>query len=238
LNSAAKYPEIKPMDRFIKFSVCGLFFSGISLSGFAQVIDLQLSDRGIREDNFVQYLSQGTLLPEEALFNRSTGLGTIQMTFTEAGAHEAFLFVDHDIYDLDNAESDYNDEIGLVSGAAVPSGLSWEMTFPFDDIRSRFEEGTLQNSNSSTEPDDVSMALGWDFSLTASQTAIVKFTLGTTQPSGFYLQQQDPLTGFNVYFSSELTVVPELGSTGGVLGAAALATGILLRRKNRVQSTI
>jgi len=58
--------------------------------------------------------------------------------------------------------------------------------------------------------DDVSMAMGWNFTLNENETATLEFTVTNTVPlSGFYLAQLDcdsPETG--IYFQSQLTVSP------------------------------
>jgi hypothetical protein len=216
------------MDRFTKYSVCGLILLGMSSSGFGQIV---LFERDINQDGVITFRDDDPLVPEESGFNQNTGLGTIQLSFSGAGSHQAVLFVDHDISEPLNG---YENEIGLVYATPAPSGVSWQLDDPsFGSIYSNFEDGTLANSNTRTTPADVSMAMGWDFQLTGSETATVTFTLSTTQPSGFYIQHRDPDSDVNIFFSSELTVVPELGSTGTVLGAAALATGLLLRRRKR-----
>jgi hypothetical protein len=88
----------------------------------------------------------------------------------------------------------------------------------FGNIYTNFLAGSLDNSNGvpSSSPDDVSMALGWAFNLTAGQTATIIFSLSETAPvSGFYLWQTDPDSKVDIYFSSTLnktggnTSVPE-----------------------------
>ena len=79
--------------------------------------------------------------------------------------------------------------------------------------------GSLDNTNAVPEsaPDDVSMAMGWDFTLAANETATISLLLGYDPPTAtdFYLSQTDPETGvgtqdfsplYSIYFSSDLVI--------------------------------
>jgi hypothetical protein len=88
-------------------------------------------------------------------------------------------------------------------------------------------------------PDDVSMALAWDFTLDTDETALISFDLSdTAAPSGFYLTQTDPDSNSSIYFSSTLDIsststppnpVPAPAPLG-LLAAGALAWGLNRRR--------
>jgi hypothetical protein len=58
--------------------------------------------------------------------------------------------------------------------------------------------------------DDVSMAMGWNFSLSGNETAVLQYTVSTIAPAtGFYLAQLDrdsPETG--IYLQSRLNITP------------------------------
>ena len=104
------------------------------------------------------------------------------------------------------------------SGTAA-AGQSWEIDEPgysFGDIFSNLLGSTLDNGNGvpAGSEDDVSMAMGWDFSLLDGETAVIQFLISNSAPvSGFYLTQTDPDSGASIYFSSSLnvggTVIPE-----------------------------
>jgi len=51
------------------------------------------------------------------------------------------------------------------------------------------------------------MAIGWDFSLTSLDTAVLDFSVSEVMPgSGFYLTQSDSDTQAEIYFASNLDV--------------------------------
>jgi len=144
-------------------------------------------------------------------FDTTTGLGTVGVTVTGAGAHYVAFFADHDINAVPNT---FFHEYGSVTGAPG-AGLSWEIDEPgyvFGNIYTNFANSTLDNNNAvpQASPDDVSMALGWDFILQVGETATISFALGTTAPGGFFLQQTDPDAVFadpgNVYFGTALRI--------------------------------
>jgi hypothetical protein len=147
-------------------------------------------------------------------FDIVSGLGTVTVTMTGAGSHYVSAFVDHDI---DESINTYYNEYGAIIGEPV-AGQSWEIDKPgwglSGDIYDNFTAGTLDNSNGVpvSSPDDVSMAMGWDFMLAAGETATIKFLFGVTAPGGgFYLAQTDPDSAASIYFSSSNVI----GDGGG-----------------------
>lgn len=92
----------------------------------------------------------------------------------------------------------------------LAAGQSWEIDEPgflFGDIYDNFLNGTLDNSIGTPDPDDVSMAMGWDFALDPLQQAIILFSIGDAAPaSGFYLSHNDPESAASIYFSSDITI--------------------------------
>ncbi len=171
-------------------------------------------------------------------FDTNTGLGTISFSTSADGAHSFLAFFDHEI---DEAINTFHNEYGVDNGISVQS---WEIDEPgyvFGDIYANFVAGNLDKTNGVPQntPDDVSMAMGWNFNLAADETAIITMTLSTTQPAGgFYLAQYDSeATGAlpsSLYFFSNLEIkggsnpVPEpdtmlLMATGltGLLGTCA-----------------
>jgi hypothetical protein len=173
-------------------------------------------------------------------FDTGTGLGTITVTLDGAGGHYGGLFLDHDI---DAAFNTFFNEIGTASG--VPSaGQSWEIDEPgwtFGNIYDNFSAGSLDNSFGTADPEDVSMALAWAFSLSAGETALLSFNVSDTAPTaGFYLAQTDPDSDPNsgptsLYFSSSLKIrgqgVPDGGSSLVLLVCAM--TGLVGWRSRR-----
>ncbi|MFH1218020.1 MAG: dockerin type I repeat-containing protein [Pseudomonadota bacterium] len=87
----------------------------------------------------------------------------------------------------------------------VDSGVVPPPTSHFDD-QIFFDRYPLPNGQSLVPPrEDTALGQSWDFELVEGQTAIITFIAGATVPSGFYLVQQDPDTGTNVYLTSSLT---------------------------------
>lgn len=171
-------------------------------------------------------------------FDTVTGLGTVSITVTGAGNHHVSLIVDHEI---DEEENTFFNELGTVAGAPA-AGQSWEIDEPgfvFGDIYDNFLAGTLDDSIGTTEPEDVSMAIAWDFLLAADETALVRFFLSVDELTGLVLTQSDPDSQARVMFSSTLAI----GGGGGgqdlpepsallLVGAALLAL-LGARRKRR-----
>lgn len=86
--------------------------------------------------------------------------------------------------------------------------------------------------------DDVSMAMGWNFSLNGNETAVLEYTVSTVVPtSGFYLAQLDhnsPEIG--IYFQSRLNITPVGVPEPNVLslfGIGFVSLCFLSRKKRR-----
>jgi hypothetical protein len=174
--------------------------------------DVALFEYALNRDGVV-----GTTLPPGSTFDLGTGLGTVTLSFDTPGLHYAGLYVDHE---LDEALNTFFNELGTPGLGSPPAGLSWEIDEPgfvSGDIYDHFLLGQLDNSVGRLVPDDVSMALGWDFILGPGQTAAVSFLVTENRadfgPGAFYLQQQDPDSGTTLYFTSSLRF-----SQGGVVG--------------------
>lgn len=170
-------------------------------------------------------------------FDFATGLGSITINYNPGSTGNKFLIIWLNL-DSDSANNTFFNEYGSVNGAP-PAGLSWEIDEPgylFGDIFDNVQNNTLDGINGvpSNAPDDVSVAIGWNFNLTAGQSAVMTLNVGTSRPGGgFFIQQTDPDTPVDVYFSSGLKingggqppVIPEpstMALLGGGLGACLL----------------
>lgn len=139
----------------------------------------------------------------------ASGLGSVSVAVSGAGAHFVGLYVD---YEIDEEINTFFNEYGSTSGTAG-AGQTWEIDEPgfnppFGDIYTNFFAQALDNTNSvpSTAPNDVAMALGWDFVLAAGETATVAFSVSDVAPGGFFLAQTDPDSQSTIYFSSNLRI--------------------------------
>ena len=142
-------------------------------------------------------------------FDFMTGLGTISYTITGAGTHYTSLYLDHEI------ELDPFNEFGT-NGGSLAAGQSWEVDDPFiGDIFPNFLASALDNTNDvSSAPNDVSMALAWDFTLGsgigAGETATVNFMVSLVAPTeSFYilsLTDPDTIPPETLYYSSTLNI--------------------------------
>lgn len=217
----------------------GALLCAASLPGYGATITL--AEYAFNMDGVVSNPTIGDVVPAAVNisgFNTATGLGTITVTMGGVGAHGFSLFLDHEI--VEDLNTFFN-EIGTASGAPA-AGQSWEIDEPgwvFGDIYDNFLVGTLDNSNGvpDTAPDDVSMALGWNFTLGADETGVLSFNVSETPPNaGFYLMQTDPDSQQSIFFSSSLTIrgqgVPDGGSSLVLLlGAMTGLVGWRSRRK-------
>jgi len=214
---------------------CGVFaapvFADIGLFDWAVNID------GSMWENFA-----GDSIPgDTSAFDDITGLGIITVTVSGTGNHFVGLFVDHEIDEFANG---FSNETGATSGSPA-AGQSWEIDEPgwFNgDIYGNLGAGDLDNGigtsiyGNTTFPDDVSMAMGWDFVL-ADVPAVITFNLSDTAPlSGFYLIQNDPDSDASVYFSSSLTAIPAPGAL--MLGAIGAGCVGWLHRRRALKSSL
>jgi len=140
-------------------------------------------------------------------FDFNTGLGSIDITLTGFGTHSVIGFFDHEI---DEPINTYFNELGSASGAPT-AGQSWEIDEPdqaFGDIVANFFAGSLDNSVGANFADDVSMAMGWDFTLALGEQALISLALGTSAPGGFFLQHNDPNSQESIFLSGTLGIFP------------------------------
>ncbi len=149
---------------------------------------------------------------DDSAFNWDTGIGTLTWTTDTVGDHYFLAFFDHEFtWDVNTF---YNEE-GFAFNSPE-AGQSWEIDEPGyynGDIYENFQVNMLDNGIGTSVygdtifPDDVSMAMGWDFSLAADQTATIYLMLGLQDPgAGFYLLQYDSFSEESLYFSSSLDI--------------------------------
>lgn len=209
-----------------------------ALCSQAMAADTVLDGWGFNVNGTIYDSTTGSLpsIFDTSGFDFNTGLGTILVDFKTIGSSSILAFLDHEI---GQAANTFFNEYGVEHGTAS-SGQSWEIDEPgyvYGDIYDNFLAGALDDSNGvpSTAPDDVSMALGWDFLVGADQEALLSFTVGTTAPAtGLYLEQTDPDSDASIYYSSTLKVedlsppvnaVPEPGTV--VLMASGVVLGLI-----------
>lgn len=199
-----------------KFGIAIAVFALVSWVGMAQAGPISLFEYEVNIDGNLNGTWESDVLPgsvDDSLFDYDSGLGTLKVSVSGAGAHYLGLFVDHDIDETINTF--FNEDGNFVGTAAA--GQTWEIDEPGyvnGDIFENFQGNALDNGvgtsvyGDTTFPDDVSMALGWDVTLTDTETATATFILSEFVPStGFYLTQWDPESNFKaIYFSSNLTI--------------------------------
>lgn len=178
---------------------------GLSASPALAAIDL--FDWAFYVDGTAYEFTLGDSMPTTGGSLDANGLGSLSWTTSGAGGHTFLAFFD---YEIDEATNTFFNEYGAATGSAA-AGQSWEVDEPgyvFGDIYGNVLAGALDNSNAidgTTFLDDVSFAMGWDFTLAAGETATITLNLSEIMPQGgFYLSQTDPDSGTSIYFSSSL----------------------------------
>jgi len=228
------------MSRFALIAVgaSALVGAGLPVSG-----GVELTEKVVNSDGAVN----------EAGFNSLTGLGTISVTITGAGAHKSYLFLDHE---LSSSVNTFFNETGATKPGAVPAGLSYEIDEPGwasapdgpGDIYGNVAAQTLDNgvfkvgAATLPTPNDVSMAFGWDVSLAAGETAYINYIVADSlQAVGarYYLVHSDPDSDESIYFATDLVIrgggnqpIPE-GRTVLGAGLTALLVGVAAWRRRR-----
>ncbi len=193
-------------------------------------------------------------------FDDSFGLGTITTTITGTGSHTFDAFFDHEIDESinsffnetgfatgtiqDDADGEQSWEIdepgfgtqdGLGSGASGTNGTEY-----IGDISSNFGFSTLNNDifhddiddQNLITPDDVSLAMGWDFELDIGEEAIITLLLSDTDNGGsFFLTHSDPDSQYEFYLSSTISIISVPEPSILFLFGTGLAGLVLNRRR-------
>jgi hypothetical protein len=200
-----------------------------------------------------------------------TGLGTVDLTFNpgSAGTYNAGFWVFEELFPP-SGQNEYG-----TSGGTLAAGQTWQIDTPdFDlpydpntglpsgagSIIANTAASTLDNTNyipgtqsqysydcgpSPNCNDYTSMAQSFNFTLGAGQEEVLSFTVSTTKPTGFYLEQIAPVDGANnteidYYYSASATTesvctsdcssVPEPSSLIPLLAFAGVLALVLRRR--------
>lgn len=191
----------------LKIILLALLFLGFGISTASATSSL--FDWAFNVDGTIYELGAGDSMPVTGTLD-AYGLGTLTWTTGDLGVHSFIAFFDHEI---DEAINTFFNEYG--EAVNTPTAVqSWEIDEPgylFGDIYDNVLAGSLDNTNAvpAGSEDDVSWAMGWDFTLAAGNTATISLLLGDTAPtSGFYLAQTDPDSDETIYFSSNLRAEP------------------------------
>ena len=187
---------------------------GAALPLTAQAATVDLYDWAVNVDSTFANPVNGDPLPagvNTVAFNTLTGMGDLKITVTGVGSHYVGAFFDHEIDEILNT---YFNETGAQNGAAA-AGQTWEIDEPGfvnGDIYENLQGGALDHGigtsvhGDTTFPDDVSLAMAWDFTLAAGETGIVDFLISDQGPTsgGLVLSQTDPDSQYTLYLASNL----------------------------------
>jgi len=192
---------------FFAFGVLPVGAYSMSVSGWAVNVDSVLYE-SIDGDSIGQ-------IP-----NLTAGPGTLTWTTNVAGSHEFIRFIDQEISESANGSGN---EYGATGGTPV-CGQFWELGDPgavlasgsvtnyLGVIYSHVLSGVLNNTNSvpySSEY-DVSMALGWNFTLGTGERAEITMSFTDEPVNCFYLLHKDLIDNdANIYFYSTLDIIEE-----------------------------
>jgi hypothetical protein len=174
-------------------------------------------------------VTSGFGTPTPAAANYLSGLGTLQYTVTGAGSHYFDAMIDDE---ADYVNGVFHDSASVQNAGSAPNYLSWEVGNPnadvSGDIKYNTKANTLDNANDVPSGNtDIAVALGFNFSLLAGQTATIDFSVGNTAPaSGFYIEQYNNLD-LDPYITGTLVISSSSGG-GGVPDKGATWFSLLM----------
>ncbi|RLJ15765.1 hypothetical protein DJ030_18010 [bacterium endosymbiont of Escarpia laminata] len=233
--------------------------SVLGLAAFSSHAEVDLKDFGFNiEGTFSAAAVPASV--DVSGFDMLTGLGIVTATITGTGDHFFGGWFDHEI---DQASNSPFNETGWATGT-LGADQYWEIDEPgwgsptngsagvpyIGDIYWNIENSApglsyLDNQvfydwnddQTLTPPDDVSMAMGWDFTLAVGEQAFIELVLMTDAPpvGGFYLTQADDTSPDQIFFSGSLTRSSIPAPEPSVLllfGAGLLGLGSIRRRKH------
>jgi len=160
----------------------------------------------------------GGTLPDgfdDSLFDWESGLGELSLLYRPASpcSSNVVAFFDHEL-SPETTSFFYNDY--GISGGTPSAGQTWEIDEPgytFGDIYFNVLSGSLDNENAVPEglENDVSLAIGWSFTLGENEYARIRWCL-TPDPSflagytGLYLAQINELSQETLYLTNMLDI--------------------------------
>lgn len=183
---------------------------------------------------------------DASAFNSTTGLGTLTLTFNPGAAGNYFLGG----WFFNPVAVPFYNEYGMVNGSAgagqswqidVPEYDATSANLGPGTIIDNLANGTLDDTNhvpgtttnylsncgangggavNANCNDLVSMAQGFNFALDADQEEVVTFTLSSTNPGGFSLEDVHPVDGANateadVFYAASAEAVCVGANCGG-----------------------
>ncbi len=191
------------------FIISGLVVSGVS-AATVTLYDWVFNVDGTTYENWLND-------PMPATGALTDGLGVLTWSTNSPGSHNFIAFFD---YEIDFLKNGLFNEYGVSNGSPAVA-QSWEIDEPgyiYGDIYFNVLEGELDNTNSVPpgSEHDVSMALGWNFTLTDDQAATITLMLTDEAPTeqglSLYLSHTDPDSdNYTIYYSSTLDIKGESG---------------------------
>ena len=154
-----------------------------------------------------RYNNSGTQVDWES------GLGELSLLYRPAspGSSNVVAFFDHEL--SPGTTSFFLNDYGI-SGGTLSAGQTWEIDEPgyaFGDIYFNVLSGSLDNENAVPEglENDVSLAIGWSFTLGENEYARIRWCLTPDSSfiagyTGLYLAQINELSQETLYLTSML----------------------------------